>query len=550
VNFQQRQKQFKKSVREHPNIAGFRTHFADAFGVSNTAKIIGDALFAFNANFQNFDEANEQAVVHCFIRLPPHDELYFAIAIKSDIAAFKAALIAMRSAGASASGSGEEEGEAETEVAASPAAPLTYTDNNKNVKGYLAEDGRLYLRNKGFWNSLPEHRTGVHSVSIDGVYFAHWPAAASAQRGISSREFVGYLGDFAGIAKVHELHPWPDESVDPLMRRMPHTLSLDDIENAVAAAGGHYPNGEVQRIHASLNFHPDKHFAILSGLSGTGKTQLALLYANAIHGITARSKSSPFQFICPVRPDWTDPTGLTGYPDVLTGRYAVPPFLEAMLLAAAHRDSPVFVILDEMNLAPVEHYLADVLSAIETGKPLRLHANSVPIEGSNGASVPPTLAIPSNLYVVGTINVDETTHSVSDKVLDRAMLIDMSSVDMPGFIEVLKRDASLEPSCREIGPLIARVHEVLDKHGLAFGYRLAKEVIQYHAFCARAGGSMTQVTDDLMAQKVLVKLRGGDRERPLLDQLLVDLKGMPRAEALLNGLLSDLNQFSSFRASR
>jgi len=175
----------------------------------------------------------------------------------------------------------------------------------------------------------------------------------------------------------------------------------------------------VRRFHAPLNFLTHKHFVILSGLSGTGKTQLALRYAHAVHGLTDPKITDPFLFICAVRPEWTDPTGLTGYYDVLSNRYVVPPFLEAVLLATAHPHSPVFVVLDEMNLARVEYYFSDVLSAIETREALQLHSNSVPLEGSTGTSIRAALPLPTNLYIIGTINVDETTNPVSDKVLDR-----------------------------------------------------------------------------------------------------------------------------------
>ena len=170
---------------------------------------------------------------------------------------------------------------------------------------------------------------------------------------------------------------------------------------------------------------------ILSGLSGTGKTRLALQYARSVHGVTSNDTTDPLLFVCPVRPEWTDPTGLTGYQDVLSNRYVVPRFLEAVLVATAHSDAPVFVILDEMNLARVEHYFSDVLSCIETGEDLQLHSSGVPVEGTTGTSIPAALPLPSNLYITGTINVDETTNPVSDKVLDRAVVIDMSNVDLP-----------------------------------------------------------------------------------------------------------------------
>src|SRR5262249_31503745 len=152
----------------------------------------------------------------------------------------------------------------------------------------------------------------------------------------------------------------------------------------------------------------------LSGLSGSGKTQLALKYARAVHGLKDMGDPDPLLSVCPVRPEWTDPTALTGYPDVLTNRYVVPSFLQAVMLALAHKDSPVFIVLDEMNLARVEYYFSDVLSCIETGEPLPLHSSGVPMEGTTGISVPAEVPLPPNLNIIGTINIDETTNPVSD----------------------------------------------------------------------------------------------------------------------------------------
>ena len=116
------------------------------------------------------------------------------------------------------------------------------------------------------------------------------------------------------------------------MQRMParHSASAKSKRRS-SAAGGHYPGGEVRRYHAALNFLAHKHFVILSGLSGTGKTQLALHYARAVHGMTDPTRRTRSCSSVPVRPEWTDPTGLTGYYDVLSNRYMVPPFLEAVL---------------------------------------------------------------------------------------------------------------------------------------------------------------------------------------------------------------------------
>ena len=346
---------------------------------------------------------------------------------------------------------------------------------------------------------------------------------------------------------------WTDAAaVSPEMRRLPASIAVADLEVAVAAAGGHYPNGEVRRYHAALNFLPHKHFGILSGLSGTGKTQLAVQYARAVHGLADPKVQDPFLMVCAVRPEWTDPTGLTGYYDVLSNRYVVPSFLEAVLLATAHPDSPVFVVLDEMNLARVEYYFSDVLSAIETGEPLRLHSNSVPLEGSAGVSIRAEIPLSPNLFITGTINVDETTNPISDKVLDRAVVIDTSHVDLPGFLVALeKRESGLANARKACEAQLVQTHGLMTTHGLGFGYRVVEEVVRYYAFAAQhLGGATSSTIDDLMVQKVLVKLRGAERQRSLLTGLAQTLSGLPRSQAFIARLTADLDEFGSFQASR
>jgi 5-methylcytosine-specific restriction enzyme B len=88
-------------------------------------------------------------------------------------------------------------------------------------------------------------------------------------------------------------------------------------------------------------------------------------------------------------------------------------------------------------------------------------------------------------------------------------------------------------------------------HGLGFGYRVAEEAVRYHAFnAAHLGAGAAAVTDDLMVQKVLVKLRGGERQRPLLAGLGKSLDGLPRSQAFIAKLAGDLDEFGSFQASR
>lgn len=554
MNLVERQQRFLDAAQKHFGTSK-TVRPRELFGVSNSAKIVEGGIQLGVVNLNNVKDDVEALIFGCVMRFPPEDEVYFAVQVRKDKASLVKRLADMKRLGSGAEG-GDAAAGAETNEAPAEdgGAAIKYKADNNNVPIYIAQDGKLWLRNKGFWSSLDFDRTPLEpAIEPDEIVVALYPPTASARRSLLAREFIGWLGSLVGSQKIHELPVWTDiATLSPEMRRMPASIPLADIEAAVKALGGHYPNGEVRRFHAALNFLSHKHFVILSGLSGTGKTQLALKYARAVHGLTSNTADDPLIFECPVRPEWTDPTGLTGYFDVLTNRYVVPTFLEAVLVATAHRESPVFVILDEMNLARVEYYLSDVLSCMETEGRLQLHSNSVPLEGTTGASIRAELPLPANLFIIGTINVDETTNPVSDKVLDRASVIDMSAVDVPGFLASLEaRFPALKDARAASEAKLTEIHSLMQQYGLGFGYRLIEEFVRYHAFdAAHLKSAPVDVTDQLLVQKVLVKLRGAERQRTLLTGLDKACDGLPRAQAFVRRLLADLDDFGSFQAMR
>ncbi|MGE6287796.1 McrB family protein [Aeromonas media] len=559
MNLVERQRSFLEAAQKH-----FGTSKAvrprELFGVSNSAKIVEGGIQLGVVNLENVKESIEALIFGCILRFPPEDEVYFAVLVRKDKVNFLDRLAEMKRLGLATKGSDEDSDfTVETsgdndEPSDTPGSIMKYSARNNVATIYLASDGRLWLRNAKFWDSLNLDLTPFGpSTEPDEIVVTLYPPTASARRSLLAREFIGWLGSLVGREKIHELPVWVDTAtLSQDMRRLPQTIPIEEIETAIKALGGHYPHGEVRRFHAALNFLDHKHFVILSGLSGTGKTQLALKYARAVHGLISSTATDPLLFECPVRPEWTDPTGLTGYYDVLTNRYVVPTFLEAVLVATAHRDSPVFVILDEMNLARVEYYLSDILSAIETGGSLQLHSNGVPLEGTTGASVRAEIPLPSNLFIIGTINVDETTNPVSDKVLDRASVIDMSAVDVSGFMASLAdRYPELQSAQNVSAPKLTEIHRLFEDYGLGFGYRVIEEFVRYHAFDAKhLQNPADSVTDQLLVQKVLVKLRGAERQRPLLIALEKACEGLPLAQKYIRRLLSDLDEFGSFQAMR
>ena len=330
------------------------------------------------------------------------------------------------------------------------------------------------------------------------------------------------------------------------------------IEEYALGQGFVFPPSLLRSYYVSLKTKP---FAILSGVSGTGKTKMAELFAETLTG------HHPAQFrLIPVRPDWTDSTPLLGYQNVLANRYVTMPFLDLAREAARpeNRQRAYFVCLDEMNLARVEHYLAEYLSALESRtRRVTLH------EGA------PDFVLPPNVFVTGTVNVDETTHAFSRKVLDRANTLDFDAAPMllEGIGDgkgrgLLDEDLGLSPLQRQslflsaraanvgrarerlaqIDPpfaaralsLLQAVNDRLYSPRLHFAYRVRDEVLMFlaNSFDFETGQGLLRpdpaenfalALDLQVKQKVLPKLNG---VAELLDPLLADLRAWAEAEGL------------------
>lgn len=288
-----------------------------------------------------------------------------------------------------------------------------------------------------------------------------------------------------------------------------------------------------------------KPFVILTGQSGSGKTQLAMRLGEWCGQDAA---GTPRCLVVPVRPDWTGPEFLFGYQDGLAPRidgrvvWAVPAALEFVL--RAHRDAaaPYVLILDEMNLAHVERYFADFLSAIESRQPVIPNLTQLDgrwVEAEAGGQLP----LPSNLIVVGTVNVDETTYMFSPKVLDRAFVHEfrVSSDDLdPGLrrptalpaaddelhrhvVRLLQNDDwhfdHPHPDQPQLIDDLKRLHAHLARVNLDFGHRVLFEALRFASIASSAGlGGTDSVLDYLVMTKVLPKVHGSRQrlETPLL----------------------------------
>ena len=271
------------------------------------------------------------------------------------------------------------------------------------------------------------------------------------------------------------------------------------------ATHGHFRESVIRKLHYGIWANKRRHVAILTGLSGSGKTLLARAYGSAIAG---QADADGHQLCTvPVQPGWYDPSALIGYVNPLQGdSYIRTQFLEFLLAAADAPDRPFTVVLDEMNLSRPEQYFAPILSAMETGDALILHR-----EGEIFDGVPANIPYPSNLVIIGTVNMDETTHGISDKVLDRAFTIEFWDVDLTEYPRWGERSLDAEHE-RKARALLEDLMDSLRPARLHFGWRVVDDVLDYMARVTGDDGpaAPAAILDDVVYAKVLPKLRGAD----------------------------------------
>jgi len=320
------------------------------------------------------------------------------------------------------------------------------------------------------------------------------------------------------------------------------TESISEIVSAfhqdLSTVGLNYSVKFIARFIASCLAKP---FVIFTGLSGSGKTKLSQVFARWISANRVDT-SSNFELVS-VGADWTSRDSILGYADALDGnKYVRTQALNVILNATNDAMNPYFLLLDEMNLSHVERYFADILSAIESSEQIFLHSDLTARD-----SVPSTLdRLPWNLFIIGTVNVDETTYMFSPKVLDRANTIefrvnreDISSyMDKPNQIQIEalngkgKRFAAAFVAASRIDPdsdamsrsklkrEVLMFFDILSEYGAEFGFRTVKEMarfIYYYELISPNGFAFEEAVDAQVLQKILPKIHGSRKKlEPLL----------------------------------
>jgi hypothetical protein len=251
---------------------------------------------------------------------------------------------------------------------------------------------------------------------------------------------------------------------------------------------------------------------ILQGISGTGKTSLAYAWGKFLTNDAT---------IASVQPSWRDRTELFGYFNEFTKKFNETEVLKAMY-EAGYTDDVYVTVLDEMNIARVEYYFAEMLSILEMPSRDEWLIEIVPSSWDNDPKnlIEGKLKIPPNMWYIGTINNDDSTFMVTDKVYDRAMPLDINDKGQPfdpvpteavpinfTYLENLFKEAQEKfPMSEEINKKIEEMDDYVIKHfRIAFGNRIVKHMRDFVPVYVGCGGTEVAAVDYFVARKILRK---------------------------------------------
>lgn len=294
----------------------------------------------------------------------------------------------------------------------------------------------------------------------------------------------------------------------------PNNYNLEELciqfRNFAAGRLGLYYDLEIiKQVFASFGAAK---MLILQGISGTGKTSLPYALGQFIENPS---------LICSVQPSWRDRTEMFGYYNDFTKKYTETEFLKT-LYEGHYQDDVRFVILDEMNIARVEYYFAEMLSILELPREEERYVSVV----SNGTATDPKkmidgkVWIPSNVFYVGTINNDDSTFAVADKVYDRAIPIDLDdkaqpfeTPDTPPMRVSYTYLSALYQVAKETNPIseqmlmeLEKLDNYLIKHfRLTFGNRILRQIKDFVPCYIACGGTEIDGVDFMFAKKILRK---------------------------------------------
>jgi hypothetical protein len=449
-------------------------------------------------------------------------------------------------------------------IASLGAIRLNYLSGSNHISDVTIEAGNRITATRGVTkhisiafeklDSIAAGLTTGNPVNVDAVFQGSGNARSALETILAHLPNIGFLPANKSPNKGPKKIVWFNDEIHPLGQvldacelmlnrgaRTTGTAALGEADQLVGMtqqfeddANTAYLRVDHRAFHRLASSLLSKRFLIATGLAGSGKTKLAQAFARWL-----TTQDACYEVV-PVGADWTGNENVLGYPNGLDKEtYISKPALDLIIHAGAHEDVPHFLILDEMNLSHVERYFADILSVIESEEGIQLYDGAA--RKANGNPIPSSVELPKNLFIIGTVNVDETTYMFSPKVLDRANVIEfrMDAGELGGFLgnpakPVLSKldgkgasfgkafvDAAKNPVAVPVDVKPAYDAEMLllfktlQAHGAEFGYRTAYETARFIHFYKLLGnhadGDATwfpSAFDCVVFQKLLPKLHG------------------------------------------
>lgn len=433
--------------------------------------------------------------------------------------------------------------------------------NLERLESFLVSRGayELEIRDRGTQSTLSIFFKEAKKKRNDSPNATDYYSVKINGQDLANGTYYLTLGEVSALAML----PKSEFNTIELSDNVLNTLHVNNTHTSLTKSADSLYNHYLTALRT-------KPFMLLAGISGTGKSRIVRKLAQATTTQAYEKEEDrwndnrPENFeLIQVKPNWHNSMDVVGFYSNISKKYEFTPFVEFIVKAWQHMDTPYFLCLDEMNLAPVEEYFAEFLSAIESrsndsegnyitdpiikpfkdfgetvGKNMLKHlfGEADPID-KNPLAVQfyeKGLTLPPNLMVMGTVNMDETTFSFSRKVLDRAMSVEMNEVDYDKF---LSGETEAFPLLTDFNALLVNrpqkasevkedidsakvveylkdVNALLEDSPFKLGYRAANEAMLYVAANKELAGenfSLTTALDGFTLMKILSRIEGDDQ---------------------------------------
>lgn len=473
------------------------------------------------------------------------------------------------------------------ESIANPVVLHYFPRRTKDAALFNVQNGILSL-NKALYKNIKKYITDKDCKIALAIWLCRKYDFSSFEIGFS--EIKNNLAKYYSTELLNELLPTVSNFTEYVVKYGRLEMSQDnvtifpkEIYNMFDKKNNDSTNPQYYKYIDIITAIKTKPFLLLAGISGTGKSRIVRELARACwdEDTTEYKAQKPKNFeMIQVKPNWHDSTELMGYVSRVSGSpiYVIGDFLRFITQAWENLDTPYFLCLDEMNLAPVEQYFAEFLSVIESRKsnedgtittdPILKKSTedwyrvlTAELTGDNetlrNQFLEEGITIPQNLIVVGTVNMDETTFSFSRKVLDRAMTIEMNEVDLyAGLDSKYERIGKLngdmligtavegvdvysdnEEVCNKVLAYLQAVNDVLNGTPFKIAYRTRNEFLLYAVnnlpYNMDENGNefsedevIATALDEITSMKILSRIEGDDTKvkHSLLERLITTIE--------------------------